>query len=198
MKADEFRVVRLLLEIVLAQIHRAVEIVEQFRDRLDPLIVLMGRRVDLLGFRQLAGLDGVRQLPCLVDQDVDLALDVDFVFRNRADQIHRRRLRRRFAGGRDLQNSLRIASEPAGHCVVAGVEGRGQGLSKARQDVLALVDDHDVFQDLPFDGVRAFILDLESGLAGGDVDLCGAHPELVRVIMMGPAAIGAASACPNA
>ena len=198
MEADEFRVVRLLLKIVLAQIHRAVEIVEQFRDRLNSLIVLMGRRVDFLSLGQLAGLDGVRQLPCLVDQDVDLSLDVDFVFRNRADQVHRRRLRRRFVGGRDLQNSLAVASESAGHRVVAGVEGRGQGLSEARQDVLALVDDHDVLEDLPFDGVRAFILDVESGLAGSDVNLEGSHPALVKVIMMGPGAMGAASACPNA
>ena len=155
MEAGEFRVVRLLLEIVLARIHRAVEIVEQFRDRLDPLIVLMGGRVDLLRLRELAGLDGVGQFPRLGDQHVDLFLHVDFVLRDRTDQVHRRGLRRRLAGGRDRQNPLGIASEPAGHRIVPGVERRGQSLCEARQDVLALLDDHDVLQDLPFDGVLA-------------------------------------------
>ncbi len=89
-EAHEARVLGLLLVVVLAAVHRAVEVVEQLGDGLDALVMLVGRGVERLGLVELAGLDGVREGPGGGQHRVDLLRHVDLVLGQRADELHRR------------------------------------------------------------------------------------------------------------
>ena len=67
MKAGSFS---LLLEIVGARVDALVEVVEQFGDRLDALVMLAGRGVKFLSLLEPAGLHGIRETPGLLDEIV--------------------------------------------------------------------------------------------------------------------------------
>jgi len=100
------------------------------------------------------------------DEVVGLMLDVGLVGRDRPDQVHRRRPDRLLVHHRrDHEAALRVAQQPAGHGVGAGIEMRGQLLHEAGRDVLALLLDHDPVQDFPLHRPRAGIAYTEHGFA---------------------------------
>ena len=85
-EAHELRILGLLLEIVFAGIHVAVEIVEQFGDRLDPLVMLVRRRIERLApSARLPALTAVT-IFCVWETSASTSLvDVDLVVRHRLD-----------------------------------------------------------------------------------------------------------------
>ncbi len=168
METGEVRVRRFLLVVVFAGVDAAVQIGEQLGDRLDALIVLAGRRVQLARLLHVTGLHRVGEQLGLFHQPIDFFGDVNFVFGDRANQIQRARLAVGSAVGRcgDSQFAFRIAQQPAGHVIFARFQRGGHFLGETRRDVLALFHHHHPFQDFPFDVFLAGVVHHKLRLAG--------------------------------
>ncbi len=167
-EAGEVRIRRFLLVVVFTGVDAAVQIGEQLGDRLDALIVLAGRRVQLARLLHVAGLHRVGEQLGLFHQPVDFFDDVDFVFGDRANQIQRVRFAVGSAVGcrGDGQFAFRVAQQPAGHVVFARFQRGGHFLGEARRDVFALFHHHHPFQDFPFDVFLAGVMHHKLRLAG--------------------------------